>query len=149
MPETPGEGGQFAADLYELYEVAQKDLRPLAEQYSGYSAALAQSSAYELDPSPVAGAAFPGGGIFRSGSALLTLRDEVQYAFAKSSENIESAAVTLTQVVENYASTDDETQADFDSLTAEGFTDDGTRRPSSEPVYPEGRSNSGGPIPRD
>lgn len=35
MPDAPGEGGKFAADLYELYEVAQKDLRPLADLYSG------------------------------------------------------------------------------------------------------------------
>ncbi len=148
MPDSPGEGGQFAADLYELYEVAQKDLRPLAELYSGYSAKLAQSAAYNLNPASVAGTMSRDNSIFRSGSAILALRDEVQYAFAKSSENIESAAVTLIEVAENYAATDDETQSDFNALMSDGFPDGETSSPPHKPIYPDD-SRHGGPIPRD
>lgn len=148
MPDSPGTGGQFAADLYELYEVAQNDLRPLAEQYSSFSAKLQQSSGYELDPPPVAGTVVGGSGIFRSGSALLALRDDVQYAFAKSSENIESAAATLITVAESYADADDETRSDFDAFMAEGFPDGETPGPPHSPVYPDS-SRSGDPVPRD
>ncbi|WP_335991594.1 hypothetical protein [Glycomyces sp. MUSA5-2] len=148
MPDSPGSGGQFAADLYELYEVAQNDLRPLAEQYSGFSAKLQQSSGYNLDPAPVAGTVAGGSGIFRSGSALLALRDDVQYAFAKSSENVESAAATLIDVAESYADADDETRADFDSFKAEDFPDGETPRPPHNPVYP-GNERSSGPISHD
>jgi hypothetical protein len=144
MPDSPGEGGQFAADLYELYEVAQNDLRPLAEQYSGYSAKLSQSDGYNLDPSAVAGTMTRDNSFFRSGSDIVALRNDVQFAFAKSSENIEAAAVTLIGVAESYATADDEAQSDFDALMSEGFPDGETGRPPHHPVYPGG----GGPTPR-
>ncbi|WP_026923558.1 hypothetical protein [Glycomyces arizonensis] len=150
MPDSPGEGSRFSADLYELYEVAQNDLRPLAEQYSGYSAKVDQTTAFNLDPAPVAGVMSRGSGIFRSGSALLALRDDVQYAFAKSSENIEAAATTLIEVAENYAGADDETQSDFNALLAEGFPDgEEPGTPPRPPVYPDGSRNQGRPVPED
>ncbi|HEU5128279.1 MAG TPA: hypothetical protein VFU12_09850 [Glycomyces sp.] len=149
MPDPPGEGGRFAADLYELYEVARNDLRPLAEQYSGYSAEVDRTTAFDLDPTAVAGTMSKNNGIFRSGSALCTLRDELQYAFAKSSENIEAAAVALIDVAEDYAAADEETQSDFDAFMAEGFPDRETPEPPSSPVYPDEDRYRDGPAPKD
>lgn len=149
MPNSPGEGGRFTADLYELYEVAQNDLRPLADQYSGYSAEVDRTTAFNLDPTAVAGILAKDNGVFRSGSALCTLRDELQYAFAKSSENIEAAATTLIDVAEDYAAADDETQSDFDAFLAEGFPDREVPGPPASPVYPDEDRYRGGPVAKD
>jgi len=149
VPDSPGEGDKFAADLYELYEVAQKDLRPLADLYGGLSRQLEKSSDYELNPRPVAGVVSRGQGIFRSGPGLLALRDDVQYAFARSSENIETAAATLIEVAENYAAADEDTQADFEAQQAEDFPAGKDRGPSSAPVYPDGHGRHSAPLPKD
>jgi hypothetical protein len=47
MPDSYGEGGQFAADLGELYETATKSLRPLAGDYSRFSSVFDESNAYD------------------------------------------------------------------------------------------------------
>ncbi|RRR99371.1 hypothetical protein [Glycomyces terrestris] len=146
MPDSPGEGGQFAADLYELFEVAQKDLRPLAELYSGFSSSVDGSNSYDLDPAPAGGTVFGGQGALRSGSALTALRDDVQYAFALSSQHIESAAATLIEVAESYAGTDDETRSDFDAFVSENYPDGAESTPAASPTYP---ASGGGPVPRD
>ncbi|MFB9658431.1 hypothetical protein ACFQS3_19525 [Glycomyces mayteni] len=148
MPDSPGSGGQFAADLYELYEVAQNDLRPLAEQYSALSSKVDETGACNLDPMPTGGTLAGGQRSLRSGSALVALRDDVQYAFARSSENIEAAAVTLIDVTDSYADTDDATRADFDSFRAEDFPTGQTQPPPRPPVYPEA-SDRNEPTPRD
>ncbi|WP_112134534.1 hypothetical protein [Glycomyces dulcitolivorans] len=148
MPDSPGEGGQFAADLYELYEVAQNDLRPLASLYSGFSSQVDETGSCNLNPAPVAGTVARGQSALRSGSALVSLRDDVQYAFARSSENIESAAATLIDVTENYADTDDATRTDFDSYRSEDFPTGQTPPPPRDPVYPESEGRSQ-PVPKD
>jgi len=137
MPDTPGSGGEFAADLYELYEVAQNDLRPLAELYSGLSSKVDETGSCNLDPMPTGGTVARGQRALRSGSALVALRDDVQYAFARSSENIEAAAATLIDVTDSYADTDDATRADFDAFQAEDFPTGQTPPPPRPPVYPE------------
>ncbi|PRY60973.1 hypothetical protein [Glycomyces artemisiae] len=146
MPDSPGSGGQFAADLYELYEVAQNDLRPLAELYSGFSSQIDETGAYSLDPPPASGIVARGQSALRSGSALVSLRDDVQYVFAMSSQNIEAAAATLITVSETYADADDETRADFDASKADDFPNGNTPAPPPPPTYPAG---SGAPIPKD
>ncbi|GAA1689093.1 hypothetical protein GCM10009830_40820 [Glycomyces endophyticus] len=148
MPDSPGEGGQFAADLYELYEVAQKDLLPLAETYSSLSAQVGRSSDFDLDPPPVAETVARGQSALRSGSGLQAIRDDVQYAFARSSQNVESAARTLIEVTENYADTDDATRSDFDSLVTDGFPSGVPTAGPHDPVYPSGTGGRG-PVAHD
>ncbi|MQM28346.1 hypothetical protein [Glycomyces albidus] len=144
MPDSPGDGGQFTADLYELYEVAQNELRPLARLYGDFSSTVDETRSCNLDPAPVGGSVGRGQSALRSGSALVSLRDDVQYAFARSSENIETAAATLVEVTENYADTDDTTRADFESFKAEDFPTGTTPRPTPAPVYPD--ADSGNPL---
>lgn len=147
MPDSPGSGGQFAADLYELYEVAQNDLLPLAQVYSDLSTQVNESASYDLDPPPVAEVVARGQSALRSGAGLQAIRDDVQYAFARSSQNIESAARTLIEVTESYADADDATRSDFDDLVSDGFPDGVPTAGPRDPVYPSGQS--GGHILRD
>jgi hypothetical protein len=142
MPDSYGEGGQFAADLGELYEIATKSLRPLAGDYSRISSVFEESNAYDLDQPPTGGTVSRGQSALRSGAALTALRDDLQYAFAKSCENVESAAATLIEVANNYAAADEETQADFDSYLADNDLAGPTLAPPRPPVYPEGRNES-------
>ncbi len=151
MPDTPGEGDKFAADLYELYEVARSDLQPLADLYGGFSRSVDQSNEYNLNPPPATGVVGRGQGALRSGSRLAALRDDIQYAFARSSQNIESAATTLLEVAENYANADEEIQADFEAKKVEDFPSDESLRRSDPPppVYPDGNGNHPGqPTPK-
>jgi hypothetical protein len=146
MPDSYGEGGQFAADLGELYEVATKSLRPLSSEYSRFSSTFEDSTQYDLDQPPTGGAVSRGQSALQSGAALTALRDDLQYAFAKSCENVESAAVTLIDVANNYAAADDDTQADFDSYLAENDLTGPTMAPPKPPVYPESGNQ---PRPHD
>jgi hypothetical protein len=146
MPDSYGEGGQFAADLGELYEVATKGLRPLSNEYSRFSSTFEDSTQYNLDQPPTGGTITSGQSALRSGGALTALRDDLQYAFAKSCENVETAAVTLIDVANTYAAADEDTQSDFDAFLADNDLAGPTMAPPRDPVYPDGRNHG---QPRD
>lgn len=145
MPDSYGEGGEFAADLGELYEVATKGLRPLSNEYSRFSSAFEDSTQYDLDQPPRGGTVSSGQSALRSGGAVTALRDDLQYVFAKSCENVESAAVTLIDVANNYAASDEDTQSDFDAFLADNDLAGPTMAPPKPPVYPDGRNQA---LPR-
>lgn len=140
MPDSYGEGGQFAADLGELYEVATKGLRPLSNEYSRFSSQFEDSTQYDLDQPPTGGTVSRGQSVLRSGAALTALRDDLQFALARSCENVESAAVTLIEVANNYAAADEDTQSDFDAYLADNDLAGPTMAPPRAPVYPDGRN---------
>ena len=149
MPDSPGEGGKFAADVYELYDIARTDMRELADKYSDLSVQVGETSGDNIDPPPPTGNVGRGQSALRSGPLLTSLRDELQYAYARSSENVVAAANTLMAVAESYAATDDETQADFDALKAEGFPNGDQVLAISSPDYPASTRGETQPRPRD
>lgn len=73
----------------------------------------------------------------------------ISSTYARSSENVEAAANTLMAVAESYAATDDEAQADFDALQAEGFPNGDQVLGISAPAYPESGRGQTQPRPRD
>ncbi|GAA2126976.1 hypothetical protein GALLR39Z86_09810 [Glycomyces algeriensis] len=140
MPDSYGEGSQFAADLGELYEVATKGLRPLSNEYSRFSSKIEEATQYDLDQPPTGGAVSRGQSALQSGRALTSLRDDIQFAFARSCENVESAAVTLIEVANTYAAVDEETQSDFDAYLADNELAGPMMAPPKAPVYPDSRN---------
>jgi hypothetical protein len=150
MSDSPGAGGKFAADIYELYDVARTDMRELADKYSDLSGQVGETSGDNIDPPPPTGNVARGQSALRSGALLSSLRDDLQYAYARSSENVEAAANTLLAVAESYAATDEETQSEFDALQTENHPD-GTppMLGISPPAYPGSTGGHGQPRPRD
>jgi hypothetical protein len=119
-----------------------KGLRPLSNEYSRFSSTFEDSTQYDLDQPPTGGTISRGQSALRSGGALTALRDDLQYAFAKSCENVESAAVTLIDVANNYAAADEDTQSDFDAFLADNDLAGPTMAPPKPPTYPDSRGQS-------
>lgn len=143
---SAGSGGKYAADLWDIYEVARTDMMDLADRYEEMAGDVAATQSISINPPPYgggAGARNMGGSGNRAGGALLCgaamsqLRDELQTMLKRSGENVATAAATLMTVARTYAEADEETKNDFDSRMDEAFGNDTAERPWPDVPAPE------------
>jgi hypothetical protein len=138
-----GSGGKFAADLWDLYEVARTDMMDLADRYEEMAGGVAATQSTSINPPPYGGASggrnMAGGsshtaGALCCGGAMSELRDELQTMLERSGQNVAAAATALMEVARTYAESDEETKSDFDSRLEESFGSDPTERTPSAPA---------------
>jgi hypothetical protein len=132
-----GSGGKFAADLWDLYEVARTDMMDLADRYGEMAGGVAATQSTSINPPPYGGTSggrnMAGGsshtaGALRCGGAMSELRDELQTMLERSGQNVAAAATALMEVARTYAESDEETKSDFDSRMEESFGNDPSER---------------------
>jgi hypothetical protein len=103
-------GWKFAADLSDLRMVGAVDLPAMAFTFAALNNVVDKTEAADD-----AGFAWQSGGMSQAFSPWAQLRDSLQNLLGQTSQNLETTAQAVLQIVETYAATDAEAAASLNA----------------------------------